>query len=109
MMFDEMMDMGKMGRGEPIGILFFASIVRDDAPWLYEIAMESFRALTSGTLKSLEHVIHSIKMLRDFPMRNHMFEEFGMMDSKESHMLMMEGAPVLERMVMMCLENRKNR
>ena len=109
MMFDEMMDMGKMGRGEPIGILFFASIVRDDAPWLYEIAMEAFRALTSGTLKSLEHVIHSIKMLRDFPMRNHMFEEFGMMDSKESHMLMMEGAPVLERMVMMCLENRKNR
>jgi hypothetical protein len=109
MMFEEMMHMGEMDRGEPIGLLIFASFVRDDAPWLYEIAMEAFRAITSGTQKSIDQIRQAIKMLRDFPMRSPMFEELGMMDRKETHMLMMEGPHILERMVMMCLENRKNR
>jgi len=108
MMFEEMMHMGEMGKGEPVLILIFASLVRDDAPWLYEIAIEAYRAITSGTLKSIEQIRQSIKMLREFPMRSSIFEELGMMNSKEMHMLAMEGPHVLERMVMMCLENRKN-
>lgn len=34
---------------EPVGILIFASLIRDDAPWLYEIAIEAYRAISSGT------------------------------------------------------------
>ncbi|MCK5609212.1 toll/interleukin-1 receptor domain-containing protein [Candidatus Pacearchaeota archaeon] len=106
MMLKEMMHMDEMGRGQPIMILVFASLIRDDAPWLYEIAMEAFRALTSGTQKSVEQIRLSIKLLRNFPMRSHMFEEL-MMDSKESHMLTMEGPPILERMIRRCLDERK--
>lgn len=108
MMFKEIMHMGETRRGDPIMILIFASLVREDAPWLYEIAMEAFRALTSGTQKSAEQIRLSIKMLKDFPMQSRMFEEL-MMGSKESHMLMMEGPHILERMVTMCLKNKKNR
>ena len=107
-MLEEIMHMGDMCRGDPIMIPIFASFVRDDAPWLYEIAMEAFRALTSGTQKSAEQIRLSIKMLRDFPMPSRMFEEL-MMGSEESHMLMREGAHILERMVMMCLKHKKNR
>ena len=103
-MFEEMTH---MYGPSPIGILIFASLVRDDAPWLYEAAMEAFRALTSGTQKAVEQIIRSVKMLKELPMRSRMFEELGMMGSKEMHMLMKEGPRILERMVMMCLEKRR--
>ena len=109
MMIEDMMHMGEMGRDEPLMIVVFASLVRDDAPWLYEIAMEAYRAIISGTQKSAEQIRKSIKMLRDFPMHSPTFEKLMMTGSKESHMLMMEGPHTLERMVMKCLENRKNR
>lgn len=103
-MFEEMMH---MYGPSPIGILIFASLVRDDAPWLYEAAMEAFRALTSGTQKAVEQIIRSVKMLKELPMRGPMFEELGMIDSRELQILMMEGPHMLERMVMMCLEEKK--
>lgn len=108
MMFEEFMRMSGPN-AEPIGILIFASLVRDDAPWLYEVAIEAFRALSSGTQKAVEQILRSVKMLRELPMRSDMFEELGMMGSKEMHILMMEGPHILERMVMRCLEARKNR
>lgn len=108
-MFDEMMRMNEKNEGNPLIILVFASLIRDDAPWLYEIAMEAYRAITLGTRKSAEQIKESIMMLCEFPRRNHMFEELGMMDSEEMHILLMEGPHVLKRMVMMCLENRKIR
>ncbi len=106
-MFEEMMHMSEMGRGEPIMILVFASFMRDATPWLYEIAMEAYRAVTSGTQKSADQIMRSMKMLGDFSMRSRMFEE--LFDSEEAHMFMMEGPRILERMVMSCLKNRKNR
>ena len=101
--------MDEMSRGEPLMILIFASLVRDDAPWLYEIAIEAYRALTSGTQKSADQIMRSMKILGDFPMHNPMLEDLMMAGGKESQMLMMEGPRILERMVMMCLKNRRNR
>ena len=110
-MFEELMHMSECEEDGTIGILIFASLVRDDAPWLYEVAMEAFRVLTSGTQKAVDQIIRSVRMLGHFPMRgpSPMFEELGLMDSREMHMLMMEGPHILERMVMRCLEARKNR
>jgi hypothetical protein len=107
MMFEELMHMGEMDRAGSLGILVFASLVRDDVPWLYEIAIEAFRALTSGTQKAVEQILQSIRLLKELPMRSPVFEEFGMMGSKEMHMLMMEGPRVLEHMVMMCMKEKK--
>lgn len=109
MMFEEMMRMGGMGQGEPIMILVFASFVRDDAPWLHEIAIEAYRAVTAGTQKAEKQIIQSINILEEFPMRSHMLREIGMMDDEETHMIMREGPRILKRMVMECLNNRKNR
>jgi len=107
-MFEDIMHMSDPESG-PINILVFASLIRDDAPWLYEIAIESYRALTSGTQKSIDQLRKSLKLLRDFPMRSPIFEEFGMMDSKEMHMLMMEGPRILDEMVMRCIDAKRMR
>jgi hypothetical protein len=107
-MFEELMHITDRGFGL-VGILIFASLVRDDAPWLYEVAMEAFRVLTSGTQKAIEQIVRSVKTLRSLPMHSHMFEELGMMGSKEMHMLIIEGPQILERMVMICLEEKKGR
>jgi len=108
MMFEEIMHMAGP-EPEPISILIFASLIRDDVPWLYEIAIEAYRALTSGTQKSVELVRRSLKQLRDLPMRSPLFDELGMMGSKDIHILMMEGPHILEKMVMRCIEEKKPR
>lgn len=108
MMFEEIMHM--LGpEAVPINILIFASLIRDDAPWLYEIAMEAYRALTTGTQKAIEQIRHSLKQVRDLPMRSPIFEELGMMGSKEMHILMMEGPRMLEKMVIRCIEEKESR
>lgn len=106
MMFEELMHMSGRETG-PIGILVFASFIRDDVPWLYEIAIEAFRALTSGTQKAVEQIVLLLRSLKEFPMHSPIFEELGMIDSKEMHMLMMDGPRVLEHMVMMCMKEKK--
>ena len=108
MMFEEIMHM-RGQKAEPINILIFASLIRDDVPWLYEIAMEAYRALTSGTLKAVEQIRHSLKQVRDLPMRSPIFEELGMMGSKQMHMIMMEGPRMLEKMVLRCIKEKKSR
>ncbi len=105
--FDEMIHMSEMGSGNPLMILVFASFVRDDAPWLYEIAMDAYRAITSGTQKSAEQITRSIHLLQDFVRQTSMISE--RIDSEEEHMLVMEGPRILENMVMRCLKNRRNR
>ncbi|HDZ38211.1 MAG TPA: TIR domain-containing protein [Marinobacter sp.] len=90
----------------PIAIVIFASVVREDAPWLCEVAMEAFRTLTSGTQKAVEQILQSVNMLPKFA-SGRSFEEFGLVYSEESHMLAMEGPRILEHMVMRCLDERK--
>ncbi len=96
----------RMTGDSPIGILVFAILVRDDAPWLYEVAMEAFRALTSGTQKAVEQIIQSVTMLAKLS-QSHRFEEFGLIYSEESYMLAREGPRMLEHMVRKCLRRRK--
>jgi len=48
MIFDEIMHMsGKPG--DPVAILMAASLLRDDMPWLYELASEAYKAITMGS------------------------------------------------------------
>jgi len=50
MMMNEMIQMSGEA-GDPIGILMAASMVREDAPWLYELAMEAYRCCKTGDAK----------------------------------------------------------
>jgi len=51
MMFEDMMHMSEEP-GDPVAILMAASLMRDDAPWLYELALEVYRAVKSGMLNA---------------------------------------------------------
>lgn len=95
--------------GECLSILVFASLVREDAPWLYEIAMEAYRALTSGTQKAVENIRVTLRLLNEFKLSSRIMEEFSLMDSKEIRFLLMEGGHILERLVVRSLEERKRR
>ena len=43
--------------GDPVSILIAASLVREDAPWLYELAMEVYRAVKSGDWGAIEREV----------------------------------------------------
>jgi hypothetical protein len=96
-MLDEMMHMA--GRpGDPVGILLAASVIRDDAPWLYELAMEAYRAAKSGSPAKLKQEIQRLERFSDIVMRGPFIEELGLA-SKEAHILIMEFPGMLHHML----------
>ena len=65
MMFEEMMHMGGE-LGDPVAILMVASLMRDDAPWLYELAMEVYRAVQLGDAEGIQREMERIqRLIRD--------------------------------------------
>jgi len=105
MMIGEMMHM--VGNSEdPIGLLVAASIVRDEMPWFYEIALEAYRAIKSGDSESAEREIKRLRRIPEMLMHGPFMEEMG---SKEMHMFMMEFPLMLDRMAHRYLEKRGRR
>jgi len=79
-LLDEMMMI--MGRkpGDPLFLLMASSMVRDEAPWLYEICMETYRQASGGgdkARRALHDFFRTIDSIMDSPLR----ELFG--ESKE--------------------------
>lgn len=77
MMLREISHMMGEKSDDPVGILVFASVFKDDFPWLYEIGAEAYRAVKSGrpdAARSLNSFRRASKFLMHgkFPM-----EEFG--------------------------------
>lgn len=105
MMFEELMHMSG-DPGDPVGILMAASILRDDAPWLYELAMEVYRAVKSGDHEAVEHEMSRLHRFSEFGMRGPLMEEFGF-GGKETHMFFMEFPRMLEHMLRRTLEEKK--
>ena len=105
MMLEELMHMPG-NPGDPVGILMAASLVRDDAPWLYELAMEVYRAVKSGDIEAVEQEMTRLRNFSEFTMRGSFMEEFGF-GGKESHMLFREFPRMLEHMLMRTLEEKK--
>jgi hypothetical protein len=86
MMFDEVMHMSGE-RGDPLGLLMAASMVREDAPWLYEIALEAYRAVKSGDAKLIEQELTRLSRVSEFALHRGVMEDIG---SREAHMFVME-------------------
>lgn len=105
MMFDEMMHMTG-DPSDPVGILMAASMIKDDAPWLYELAMEVYRAVKSGEPVAVEHEMHRLQRFTKFMMHAPFMEEMGFGD-RENHMFFMEFPRVLERMLERSLREKK--
>lgn len=105
MMLEEMMHMA----GEPgdaLGILMAASVFRDDAPWLYELAMEVYRAVKSGDPAAIETEMARLQSFSEFTMRGPFMEEFGL-GGKESYMFFREFPRMLHHRLSLMLEERK--
>jgi hypothetical protein len=96
-MMEEIMHMTG-GEDDPIGILVMASMVRDELPWLYEIAVDAYRAVNNGMPSDVEREIGRLRRVTDFMMQGPFMGDFGM-GSKETHMFLMEFPHMLERML----------
>ena len=105
MMFEELMHMSGEP-GDPVAILMVASMVRDDMPWLYELAMEVYRAVKSENNEAIEREMKRLSRFSEVMMRGPFMEEFGFV-SKESHMFAMEFPRMLEHVLMRTLDMRK--
>ena len=102
MMFEEMMHMGGRDIDDPIGILLAASMVREEMPWFYEIARETYEALKSGDAKAAEREIHRVHHLRDRMIHGPFMEG---LEDKDLHMFMMEFPRMFEHLVHRYLEH----
>lgn len=105
MMFDEMMHMGG-DSNDPVGILMAASMIKDEVPWLYELAMEVYRAVKSGDPEAIEQEMVRLARFSEFSMRGPFMEEMGFGD-RESHMILMEFPHMLERFLKRSLHEGK--
>jgi hypothetical protein len=75
-------------------------------PWLYELAMEVYRAVKTEDVDSIEREMKRLRRFSEMMMRGPFMEEFGF-GGKESHMLVMEFPHMLEHILLRCLEMRK--
>lgn len=82
---------------DPIGLLIFASSIRDDLPWVYEVLVEVYRDIRSGNVgaaeRAAERLRRTVKALRRSPF----VEDFA--SGPDSHMLIMELPRMIERLL----------
>lgn len=105
MMLEEIMHMTG-DPGDPVGILMAASLFRDDAPWLYELVMEVYRAVKSGDPAAIEVEMSRLQRFSEFTMHGPFMEELGFA-GKESYMFFREFPRMLHHMLNRMLEENK--
>jgi hypothetical protein len=89
MMFMDMMHMGRRDPGDPVRLLMLASIFREDMPWLYELAMEVYRATKAGLVEEAARSRRDFQRAMEFCMHGPALEEMGL-DPEMHHLLMRE-------------------
>jgi len=95
MMFEEMADMMSEEGDDPITLLIFAGLLRDDLPWLYEIMVEAYREMRDGDSTAAKRTMERLRRVTKAIGRGPFMEEFGG-SSREAHMMMMELPRMLE-------------
>jgi TIR domain len=85
-------------RSDPIHLLISASLFKDELPWLYELALETYRSFRSGNIdeakRALDQYRKAVEALREGP-----FLDMLGMDSKMAHMTLrdtLEFIPLIE-------------
>jgi hypothetical protein len=97
MMIEDMSHMLSEEGDDPIALLMFGSMVRDDLPWLYEVVMEVYRDVRGGDTKTAQRAIERLRRMTKMLGRGPFLEEFG--GGKESHMMMMELPSMLDHLL----------
>jgi hypothetical protein len=106
MMLEEVMHMALAGEpGDPVAILMVAGLVRDDLPWLYELAMEVYRAAKSGRPADLERELKRMRRVTEMSRRG----PLAMGLDEGSHYMAMEFPRMLEHLVGRILEVKRSK
>jgi hypothetical protein len=93
---------------DPIGILVLAGFLRDDMPWLYELAIEVYRRATSGTKIATRDALTAFNNMVELTLHGRFAEELGMR-SKESYFIMHEFPMFMDRIVERYFESKKRK
>ncbi|HEX3916564.1 MAG TPA: hypothetical protein VHW60_04435 [Caulobacteraceae bacterium] len=86
MMLDEVLH---ASGGDPISILMAASLVRDDAPWLYELSTEVYRAAQSNDARKIHEELVRLERFSETMFRGPYLEELSLGD-KDTYLLLRE-------------------
>ena len=89
MLFEELAHMISEEGDDPIALLMFAGLLRDDAPWLYEIMVDAYREIRDGDPRAVKRAIERIRRVTKGIGRGQFMEEFAG-SSREAHIMMME-------------------
>jgi hypothetical protein len=105
MMLEELM-MSTGSLNDPVGILMAASMVRDDAPWLYELAVEAYRVAKTGDDAAIERELKRLQRFSDITLRGPFMEEMGLMN-RDAHFAIREFPHVLMHMLARTRDQQK--
>jgi hypothetical protein len=106
MMIEELMHISEE-TNDPIGILMIASVIKDDLPWLYELATDAYNAIRSGNIETIDHEMIRIRRFSKAIRHGPFLEEFGFAD-KDTYMFIMEFPSILEHMIIRMIEEKKS-
>jgi hypothetical protein len=95
-----MHELGQMmgeGPGDPVGLLVLASAFREELPWLYELAVDAYRAGRAGNTKAAREAMRRFHRAASLIERGPFpAEEFGI-DRRTLHMMLREWEHLFER------------
>lgn len=94
MMLNEMIHYFERELGDPTGILVISSVFRDEMPWFYEIGMETYHAMRSGSPEKAEAALREFQKITEVMMHGPFLETSEI--SPKTLMIMRD---VLERTV----------
>jgi hypothetical protein len=103
MMIEELLHISSRP-GDPSGLLIALSFFKDDFPWLYEIGMDTYRAIKTGDPVEIERAIMGFRRTMEFMMHGPLD---AFIDSKETYMMVRELPRILERYVYEYLPSTK--
>jgi hypothetical protein len=61
-------------KSDPVGILVLTGIFRNDFPWLYDIGLETYRAIKTGEPKKIEIAIRDFRRVIELTLREPIIE-----------------------------------
>ncbi|WP_431261854.1 toll/interleukin-1 receptor domain-containing protein [Roseateles chitinivorans] len=106
MMLEDLLHMSSEDGDDPVALLLFGSMVRDDLPWVYELLLEAYRDLRSGDTKAAQRAIERLRRTVKMTRRGPFVEE--LLGNKEAYMLAMDLPPMLEHLLLR-MEARRGR
>lgn len=87
-MLFELSEVVSSKEGDPVGLLVIASLFRDEAPWLYEMAIEAYRCAKAGDTKGADLLVRKLVEAAEFTVHSPLGDDLGW--SKDMHMMIRE-------------------